>query len=332
MVRSSRRSRSRLGWKPQQGREGWPRSPNWWPAGSSPTATSAGTGPAIGGTARPPRSAAALNIGHRAASGLMHQALALRDRLPAVAALYREGHLSSRVVSVLTWRTQLVEDAEALALIDAGRPGRAPDGGRCRRTNSNRPLMHSSNATIPVRGGAPASPRAVGTSASGHRDDVNGTTSLWGRLLATDAALLERRLTQMIDGVCDEDARTTAQRRADALGALAAGAAQLACTCGAPDCPTRGDADPRAEAVVIHVLADSDTLNARPDPQMSGEDEPARDPSPCRVGARGAAGGDAGWQGATRPVAGRVGCPRCESAAGERPRCRAGRGIGRRPR
>ena len=64
----------------------------------------------------------------------------------------------------------------------------------------------------------------------GDRDDVNGTTSLWGRLLATDAALLERRLTQMIDGVCDQDARTTAQRRADALGALAAGAAQLACT------------------------------------------------------------------------------------------------------
>ena len=73
--------------------------------------------------------AAALNIGHRAASGLMHQALALRDRLPAVAALYREGQLSSRVVSVLTWRTQLVEDAEALALIDAGfGPGGHPMG------------------------------------------------------------------------------------------------------------------------------------------------------------------------------------------------------------
>ena len=85
----------------------------------------------------------------------------------------------------------------------------------------------------------------------------------------------------MIHRVCDEDARTTAQRRADALGALAAGAAQLACTCGWSDCPTRGDADPRAEAVVIHVLAESDTLTARPDPQMSGDDQPARDQRPC---------------------------------------------------
>ena len=109
---------------------------------------------------------------------------------------------------------------------------------------------------------------------------MNGTTSLWGRLLATDAAVVERRLTQMIHAVCDEDPRTTAQRRADALGALAAGAAQLACSCGASDCPTRGDADPRAEAVVIHVLAQSDTLTARPDPQMSGDDGPAREQSP----------------------------------------------------
>ena len=42
--------------------------------------------------------------------------------------------------------------------------------------------MRSSNATIPVRGGAPASPRAIGTLSIGNRDDVNGTTSLWGRL------------------------------------------------------------------------------------------------------------------------------------------------------
>ncbi len=225
--------------------------------------------------------AAALNIGHRAASGLMHQALALRDRLPAVAALYHEGHLSSRLVSVLTWRTQLVEDAEALALIDAGLAQAGTRWGPLSAHKLEQAIdvlveRHDPGARRRTR--IAARDRHVSI---GNRDDVNGTTSLWGRLLATDAALLERRLTQMIHGVCDEDARTTAQRRADALGALAAGAAQLACTCGSPDCPTRGEADPRAEAVVIHVLAESDTLTARPDPQMSGDDEPAREQRPC---------------------------------------------------
>ena len=147
--------------------------------------------------------AAALNIGHRAASGLMHQALALRDRLPAVAALYREGQLSSRVVSVLTWRTQLVEDAEALALIDAGL---ARAGTRWGPLSAHK-LEQAIDALVERHD--PGARRRTRIAARGrhlsigNRDDVNGTTSLWGRLLATDAALLERRLTQMIDGVCD---------------------------------------------------------------------------------------------------------------------------------
>ena len=111
--------------------------------------------------------AAALNIGHRAASGLMHQALACATACLRWPPCTARGSLSSRVVSVLTWRTQLVEDAEALALIDAGLAQAGTRWGPLSATNSNRPLMHSSNATIPVRGGAPASPRAVGTSPSG---------------------------------------------------------------------------------------------------------------------------------------------------------------------
>ena len=72
----------------------------------------------------------ALNVGHRRASGQMRIALALRDRLPQVAALYRKGELSSRIVSTITWLTQLVEDEQALALIDDALADRAPVGGR----------------------------------------------------------------------------------------------------------------------------------------------------------------------------------------------------------
>ena len=40
--------------------------------------------------------------------------------------------------------------------------------------------------------------------------------------------------------VCEGDPRTLAQRRADALGALAAGAERLCCRCGPSDCPAGG--------------------------------------------------------------------------------------------
>src|SRR5689334_21721985 len=49
--------------------------------------------------------AAAMHVGHRRASGQMRIAEALRDRLPAVAALYCKGALSTRAVSAITWGT-----------------------------------------------------------------------------------------------------------------------------------------------------------------------------------------------------------------------------------
>jgi hypothetical protein len=75
----------------------------------------------------------------------------------------------------------------------------------------------------------------------------------------------------MAHQVCDHDPRTLAQRRADALGALAAGAEQLACACGTPGCSVSLDTDPRATAVMIHVVADAAALDAQPDPYTSGE-------------------------------------------------------------
>lgn len=64
----------------------------------------------------------------------------------------------------------------------------------------------------------------------------------------------------MAHQVCESDPRTVAQRRADALGALAAGAEQLACACGATNCPAALDTDARAGAVVVHVIAESRSL------------------------------------------------------------------------
>ena len=112
----------------------------------------------------------------------MHQALALRDRLPAVAALYRQGQLSSRLVSVLTWRTQFVEDARALALIDAGL---AQAGTRWGPLSAYQ-LEQAIDALVERH--HPGARRGTRIAARGRhlsigdRDDVTGTTSLWGRL------------------------------------------------------------------------------------------------------------------------------------------------------
>ena len=64
------------------------------------------------------RVAAALSVGQRRASGQMRIAVALRDRLPRVAALFVRGVLSARLVSEITWRTQLVDSDELIAVID----------------------------------------------------------------------------------------------------------------------------------------------------------------------------------------------------------------------
>jgi hypothetical protein len=83
----------------------------------------------------------------------------------------------------------------------------------------------------------------------------------------------------MAHQVCDDDPRTIAQRRADALGALAAGAETLMCCCGKRDCPAGADTDPRAAAVTIHVVAEASALEAKPDPHTSGE-RPSRPITP----------------------------------------------------
>ncbi len=65
--------------------------------------------------------------------------------------------------------------------------------------------------------------------------------SVYANVIATDGHALEQRLDALAATVCDADPRTKQQRRADAMGALAAGADRLACECGTPGCPAGGN-------------------------------------------------------------------------------------------
>ncbi|HEU4362556.1 MAG TPA: DUF222 domain-containing protein [Mycobacterium sp.] len=214
--------------------------------------------------------AAASHSSHGMASSQMSLAVALRDRLPQVGELLAEGTITVRLASAIAWHTTLVDDEETLGRVDAELAEAATELG---------PLSANKAADaidVLVDRHDPAAVRRTRANARGRdvvvdTDHVQaGTSSLWGRLYAVDAALLDRRLTELANGVCDDDPRTIAQRRADALGALAAGAETLACGCGTTECPARSR-DGRAASVVIHVVAEAAALEARPDPHMSGE-------------------------------------------------------------
>jgi Domain of unknown function (DUF222) len=86
-----------------------------------------------------------------------------------------------------------------------------------------------------------------------------GMSQLYGSLFTTDAALLDERLDALAATVCAGDPRTREQRRADALGALAAGADRLGCRCGAAGCVGR----PAQASVVIHMIAEQATVEGR---------------------------------------------------------------------
>ncbi|MEE6180054.1 HNH endonuclease signature motif containing protein, partial [Mycobacterium sp. 050134] len=175
-----------------------------------------------------------------------------------------------RLASAIVWHTDLITDPDTLAVVDAALGEDAARLGPLSVTKTAQridALIAQHDPAAVRRSRAAARGRHVTLTPADH---ATGTAGLWGSLYATDAAILDRRLTQLAGQVCADDPRTVEQRRADALGALAAGAASLACGCANPDCPAHLDADPRAAAVTIHVVADATTLTAPPDPHTAG--------------------------------------------------------------
>lgn len=235
------------------------------------------------------RVAVALSVGQRRASGQMRIAVALRDRLPGVAALFFGGMISARVVTEITWRTQLVDSDEMIALIDAALSEGAVRWGSLSEVQLGRVIA----AEIERH-----DPEAVRRSKEiirtrdfhiGANEDPNEITAVWGRLSACDAAVLERRISAMVAEVCEADPRSVGERRADALGALGNNNDHLSCRCGAPHCPA---AETTASNVVIRVIADEAAVEAarkliaaenaeqRPAPTPAQSPTPAPSPTP----------------------------------------------------
>jgi hypothetical protein len=226
--------------------------------------------------------AAACNLNPYAASKQMRIAQALRDRLPRTGALFATGAVSATVIDAITWRTHLVEDDDALALIDAAISGEAAAYG----AHSEKQLINAVDLWVEK-----FDPEAVVRSKRAakdlyvefdDKDDPNGVASFWGRLRVTDKKILEQRLNDLADTVCANDPRKRGELRAAALAALGAvGPAleRLACECGITDCVGSGK-DPRAGAVAIYVLTDQvpaagEDAPRQTTPGNAGKPEPA---------------------------------------------------------
>lgn len=203
--------------------------------------------------------AAALSISLGRAGSWMHYGLAMR-RLPAVAAVFEAGAIDIDVFRMIAYRTELVSDPNAVATLDRSIADRSSGWGSMSQGRMAREidqLVNQADRDAVRRRRERARDRDVTV-----YDAADGTSDISGRLFATDAAALDQRLDALAATVCQADPRTAGQRRADALGALAAGATRLMCRCDDPACPAAAAV---ASAVVIHVVADQATLEGKAD-------------------------------------------------------------------
>lgn len=200
---------------------------------------------------------AAQNISRGRAGTQIRYALELRDRLPGVAAVFAAGEVDFRMVSTIINRTSNVTD-ESIGAIDAALARLAP---RWMRVSGPK-LADRIDSWIARFD--PDGVRVPPDIDQGRYVQVAPTTpgmaGIWANVHAGDAAAFDGRLDALAATVCKGDPRTLMQRRSDALGALAAGADRLMCTCANPDCPAAGAAG--AAPVVIHLLAERATLEA----------------------------------------------------------------------
>src|SRR6516162_3662959 len=203
--------------------------------------------------------AAALGISRGRAGGRLRYAIALRERLPRVAEVFARGAIDFRLMAAVVYRTELVEDRGLIAKLDAAVARHAP---RWMRLSTPKVIER---IDMWVARFDPAGLRVPGRRSEDRYVEIGptdpGLAGVWAQLHATDGAALERKLDALAATVCRQDPRTKAQRRADALGALAAGADVLGCQCGNPDCA--GAERRSGPNVVIHVLAEKSALSGK---------------------------------------------------------------------
>lgn len=201
--------------------------------------------------------AAELRISQGLAAGQVRHARAMRERLPQVAEVFKAGDIGYRMFQTIVYRTDLIVDPEVLVAVDAElavNVTRWPSMSQGRLAGQVDRVVARADADTVRRRKEHAAGREIWIV-----DGGEGLSHIQGSLLSPDARALDRRLSALAGTVCEHDPRTREQRRADALGALAAGADRLRCGCGRADCGAARR--PAARPVVIHVIAEQATVD-----------------------------------------------------------------------
>jgi hypothetical protein len=200
--------------------------------------------------------AAGLGISQGLAASRLRYARAKRERLPKVGAVFAAGDITYLMFQTIVFRTDLIVDPALMATVDAqlaANVARWPSMSRGRLSGKVDAIVVKADRDALRR----RTERRVGRDVY-IGEPFDGLCELSGSLLHPDAAALDKRLTALAATVCPHDPRTRDQRRADSLGALAAGADRLGCRCGRSDCAA--GTRPPAGPVVIHVIAEQASL------------------------------------------------------------------------
>ncbi len=210
--------------------------------------------------------AAAQGITAAAAAAQLHNAICLHERLPKVAALFATGAMSYRIVHLIVNRTLLALEPDILAAIDSELADAFTTWGPLSLNKTEQAI------DALVERHDPDARRRVQATVRSRYVDIDhrgGIAALHGEVQSTDATVLDRRLTALAHTVCANDPRTIDQRRADAMGALAAGHTTLICACGQPDCAA--PQSPTTTSVVVHVLAQAAALDGATGTDLHGQ-------------------------------------------------------------
>jgi hypothetical protein len=195
--------------------------------------------------------AAALRMSQALAASQLRYARAMRERLPKLAEVFKAGDIDQRTFATIVYRTDLINDSDVLATVDeqlAVTVPRWPSMTRRRLAGQIDKIVAKADADAIRRRTKRHTEREVWFA-----DHGEGLSQIHGSLLTPEAHALEKALDALARTVCANDPRTHLQRRADALGALAARVDRLRCQCGRDDCAA--GKRPAAASVVIHVIS-----------------------------------------------------------------------------
>ena len=203
---------------------------------------------------------AALTMTARGASAVIDIGHNLITRFPNVFDAFARGQLDLYRVRIIVNATRNVAEDHLKEverrILAAALDGHAPVTGARLRAVVDKVIAQVDFEGLRTRRAAATKERHVwiGTGQDGMAD-------VSGSLPAADAVFLSGRIGELAKGVCKQDPRTFAARRADALIALSRGDTYLACLCGRTECHAVTGQSKVARKALVHVIATRATVD-----------------------------------------------------------------------